>query len=334
MRSLPRGVYQQRRRLADGTEVVHYRWRATGKRIEGEPGTPEFEASLARARLPVASDPAGSWAALVREYRMSPAYRDMGSAARRAYDRALERVRRWEARPVGEIRRPDVLAIRDAIALTRPQAANQFAMVIGRILAFAVDREYREANPLMKLGRLKGGTHATWSDAQVRYALDRFAEPYRRAVVLALYTGQRGGDCLSMRWGQYDGSAVAVLQEKTGADLWIPAHRKLKAELDQWRAEPHGETILVNSLGRPWPKHSFAARISRVIGEHPTLKGLVFHGLRKASAARLAEAGCSTHEIAAITGHATLAMVELYTRKADQKRRAAEAIRKLEMVKD
>jgi integrase len=46
----------------------------------------------------------------------------------------------------------------------------------------------------------------------------------------------------------------------------------------------------------------------------------------------LAEAGCSTHEIAAITGHETLAMVELYTRGADQKRRAAAAIQKLELA--
>jgi len=55
----------------------------------------------------------------------------------------------------------------------------------------------------------------------------------------------------------------------------------------------------------------------------------VFHGLRKA-----AEAGCSTHEIAAITGHATLGMVELCTREADQRRRASAAIGKLELVCD
>jgi integrase len=74
--------------------------------------------------------------------------------------------------------------------------------------------------------------------------------------------------------------------------------------------------------------------ISGAIREHLQLKGLVFHGLRKAAAVRLAEAGCSTHEIAAITGHETLAMVELYTKGAEQKRRAVAAIQKLELVRD
>ena len=52
------------------------------------------------------------------------------------------------------------------------------------------------------------------------------------------------------------------------------------------------------------------------------------HGLRKAAARRLAEAGCSANEIAAITGHKTLAEVERYTRAADQVRLAQQAIRR------
>lgn len=52
------------------------------------------------------------------------------------------------------------------------------------------------------------------------------------------------------------------------------------------------------------------------------------HGLRKAAARRLAEAGCSASEIAAITGHKTLAEVECYTRAANQERLARRAIQK------
>ena len=52
------------------------------------------------------------------------------------------------------------------------------------------------------------------------------------------------------------------------------------------------------------------------------------HGLRKAAARRLAEAGCSSKEIAAITGHKTLAEVERYTREADQERLSKSAIQK------
>jgi integrase len=52
------------------------------------------------------------------------------------------------------------------------------------------------------------------------------------------------------------------------------------------------------------------------------------HGLRKAAARRLAEAGCTAHEIAAITGHASLAELVRYTRAVDQRRLAEAAIAK------
>jgi integrase len=54
------------------------------------------------------------------------------------------------------------------------------------------------------------------------------------------------------------------------------------------------------------------------------------HGLRKLAAASLAECGCSANEIAAITGHDKLAMVELYTASAEQERLAEAAVRRLE----
>lgn len=339
MQLLPKGVYRQRRRLANGTEAIYYRWRATGARIEGEPGSDEFSANLARVKSPRSTSAIGTWDALVREYKLSPRYqRDLSRNTRKYYDRQLERVRHLGKTSVADLKRRDILAIRDALAINHSQTANQFVTVMSVLLDFAVDREYRESNPLVRIKRIRGGTYETWNDTQIRHALTTFAEPYRRAVVLALYTGQREGDCCAMRWSQYDGSAIEVVaQEKTGAYVWIPVHRTLKAELDRWRAGIEvgvDRTILVNSLGRPWPSHSFAAMLSRVIHRHRQLDGLVFHGLRKAAAARLAEAGCSTHEIAAITGHKSLGMIELYTKKADQKRRAISAMAKLELVKD
>jgi hypothetical protein len=56
----------------------------------------------------------------------------------------------------------------------------------------------------------------------------------------------------------------------------------------------------------------------------------VTHGLRKAAARRLAEAGCTTPKIMAITGHKSLRVVERYPRETTQERSAGAAIRKLE----
>ena len=334
MTSLPKGVYVQRYVHADGTTTTYYRWRATGKRIRGEPGTPEFETSLAAAKVQAHVGKAGTWEALVRDYKLSPRYRrDLAPSTRAYYDRHIERMRAFNSKMVADIGRRDILTIRDALAVDTPQSANLFVMTMSVLMEFAVDREYREVNPLARIKRIKGGSYRPWSDAQIRHALSRFEEPYRRAVLLALHTGQRLGDCITMTWAQYDGSAIEVCQEKTKAHLWIPAHRTLKAALDSWRVDAPGGTILLSSLERPWSSaHSFAARMARVIGEHVELRGLVFHGLRKAAAVRLAEAGCSAHEIMSITGHKSLSMVELYTKGVTQKKQARAAMTRLELV--
>jgi integrase len=60
--------------------------------------------------------------------------------------------------------------------------------------------------------------------------------------------------------------------------------------------------------------------------EPPGLPHCSAHGLRKAAATRLADAGCSASQIAAITGHKTLVEVSHYTRAADQRRLAQQAL--------
>ena len=54
--------------------------------------------------------------------------------------------------------------------------------------------------------------------------------------------------------------------------------------------------------------------------------GLTFHGLRYTAAAKMADAGCSNKQIASVTGHKSLAMIEKYTRDADQERLSGAAI--------
>ncbi|TPV98201.1 MAG: Tyrosine recombinase XerC [Beijerinckiaceae bacterium] len=56
---------------------------------------------------------------------------------------------------------------------------------------------------------------------------------------------------------------------------------------------------------------------------------LSLHGLRKAAATRMAQAGCSVHEIKAVTGHKTLSEVERYTREAEKARLAVTGMGKV-----
>jgi uncharacterized Zn-binding protein involved in type VI secretion len=55
----------------------------------------------------------------------------------------------------------------------------------------------------------------------------------------------------------------------------------------------------------------------------------VLHGIRKAAAARLAEAGCTANESASITGNKTLKEVSRYTAGAEQRKLAESAMARL-----
>jgi integrase/recombinase XerD len=87
-------------------------------------------------------------------------------------------------------------------------------------------------------------------------------------------------------------------------------------------------TFLVTEFGRPFTPAGFGNWF-REQCDKANLHHCSAHGLRKATAAALAEAGASTHEIAAVTGHMSLEEVERYTRAVRKKKLADAAMAKL-----
>jgi integrase/recombinase XerD len=112
----------------------------------------------------------------------------------------------------------------------------------------------------------------------------------------------------------------------TAIELSIPIHPDLRTILD---ATASGHlTFLITELGKPFAVAGFGNWF-REQCDTANLRHCTFHGLRKAASVRLAEAGCTPHEIAAITGHASLKEIVRYTATADRKRLAASAIAKV-----
>jgi integrase/recombinase XerD len=84
----------------------------------------------------------------------------------------------------------------------------------------------------------------------------------------------------------------------------------------------------VTEFGKPFAVAGFGNWF-RTQCDAAGLPHCTFHGLRKGAARRLAEHGCTPHEIAAITGHATLKEIERYTKDAERKGLAISAMEKL-----
>ena len=193
----------------------------------------------------------------------------------------------------------------------------------------AIDIGIRGDDPTrdVKAIRIKSGGHHSWTDLEIAQfeRCHAIGSRARLALALLLYTGQRRGDVIRMGAQHVRGGTLYVKQEKAGAELAIPMHPDLAAVI---AATPSGHlTFLTTTMGGPFAATTFTHWFRREC-DRAGLPHCSAHGLRKAAARRLAEAGCTAHEIGAITGHASLAELVRYTKAADQRRLAEAAMAK------
>jgi integrase len=216
-----------------------------------------------------------------------------------------------------------------------PFAQRNFLNTLRAMFQWAVKEGRVPYEPTLGVTREKVKTagYKTWSEAEI----ERFevAHPIgtkaRLAFALLLYTGQRRSDVVRMGRQDIHQDVLTVDQGKTDggeeAHLEIPVHPKLREAIDATPALGV-ETFLVTHFGKPYTAPGFGNWF-RELCDAAGCPDVSAHGLRKATARRLAEIGCTAHQIAAITGHASLSEVQRYTKAADRKRMAREAMAKL-----
>jgi integrase len=115
-------------------------------------------------------------------------------------------------------------------------------------------------------------------------------------------------------------------EDKTGLELAIPVHPQSRQIID---ATPSNHlNFLVTEFGAPFSAAGFGNWFRDRCRE-AGLPQCTFHGLRKAAATRLIDAGCDVVEAAAITGHASLKELQRYVETRDRKKAARRAMHKL-----
>jgi integrase len=185
-----------------------------------------------------------------------------------------------------------------------PYMANNVITALRRVFSWAVQRGHVASNPAAKPGRIKAPKRrAVWSPAAERAFLDAAAKTdpmMGLAYMLAAYTAQRQGDILAMTWHQYSGAHITLRQAKTGTLVQVPCHSDLRAALDS--APRKGFTILTNDRGQRFKAGYFRNRW-RAVTLAAGLDGLQHRDLRRTAMVRMSEAGCTTQQIAAVSGH-------------------------------
>ncbi|GLI93938.1 tyrosine-type recombinase/integrase [Methylocystis echinoides] len=283
-----------------------------------------------RAKGKTYSQP-GTIGALILSYQRSPEYVELRETTKKGYQSRIEALRKNHAhRTLAGMTREGIKTKILAPYAGRPGAALSILKMLRVLIRHAVDIGWLKHDPSLGIKRPKIGEVRSWTDDEISQfeAHWPIGTRERLGFALHLFTGQRRSDVHRMTWADIAGETIRVAQQKTGAKLKIPLHRDLRAVLAD--APRDHVTILNTAFGKPFTVDGFSQFMRDAIRASGLPLECQPHGLRKAAGRRLAEAGCTPHQIMAVLGHKTLSEAERYTRDADQERLAEAAIIQLE----
>lgn len=216
-----------------------------------------------------------------------------------------------------------------------PTAANGVKKNLSMLYNFAAKKhDYEGINPARLADRFKeraGGYH-TWTDAEVDRFLARHGSgtKARLAILIGLNTGMARqdlcGSSRNMLRDKYGKNRIEYARGKTGVAADLPVIPELAEELARLPPEQtlflpkdnSYEPYVVTSFGNWFRKRCREAGVPGSI-----------HGLRKAGATRLADAGASEREIASYLAHTDTKQASVYTEKANRSKLADSGFRKL-----
>ena len=331
-------------------KVDHYFRRRGQKlvRLPGLPGSDEFMlayntalgAPVAQAKIEPGATRTkpGTVAAIIARHIASGAFQIACGSTKAQYMRILNMLRdQFGDLAIGKLERAHIKLMLEGKAAT-PTVARTMLRILRLLIVDAIDSGLRRDDPSigLKVKLPKSDGFPTWEDDEI----ERFETAYplgtkeRMALALLLNFAARCSDVVQVGPGNVRGDELTYVQKKTGAKLTIPMLDETATAIDAMGTSAH-LVFLVNDNGAAFNEESFSKwfrKRCRAIGldrASPTGKKLSPHGLRKAACVRLAHAGCSTKEIAAISGHKSLHEIERYTRDAEQARLARSAMARL-----
>ena len=338
-----------------GKQFFYYRRNGKRIRIQGEPATPQFLAEYQRIHTSfekgdkvLPGKTPGTFAWLLAKWYASPEFSSCEASTRTERRRLLAHLEvKYGAKPIVGLTKKVVIKIRNDLA-RKPVTANNTLRTLKTFLEWARKNDELPVNPAADVDflKVKSDGWQPWPDVALKRFADKAEGAARIAFFLALCTGQRRADVLSMRWDAIDSDTITLVQAKTKVPLVIPLMPILQTELAKWgkvqeaRIEERRAAklsaatplnIVARDNGQPYTDDGFGSIWNRA--QHDCgCAGLPFHGLRRNATQALFEAGCTPQQVQAITGHQTLEMVAYYGKGANQALLARQAISKLKQV--
>ena len=318
----------------DRTGKLRRYFRRGGKALgplPGEVGSDEFMAAYQGYMAwvaPVVSPRSieGSLGRLINEYYGSRPFLNLKPSSRQIYRYVLEPLAKVHGHRTALITHKQASKLIAEIGATKPGMANLTKSVLQKMMKYAIKANWRDDNPIIGIETFKRGTHHTWNEGELKTFETRWplGTRQRLAYAMLLYTGQRVGDVAKMNRADIVDGELHVIQQKTGAELYLPIVIDLEQAMKAYPAK--GLSLIGNENGKPLSRAALSHLMRAAIKEAGLPAKCVSHGLRKAAMRRLAEDGKTEKQIAAVSGHKTLREIERYTAAADQRRLAKDAM--------
>jgi integrase len=308
--------------------------------LPGLPWSPQFMAAYEAAmkgetrpvEIGIDRTKPGTVAALAVAYFRSSEFLGLSPSTQATYRGIIERLRVEHGhRRVAHLQR-DKLTEMLGNRAKAPAAANNWLRMVRMLMRFAIELGMRNDDPTLgiKTLKIKSDGFKIWEPEQIQNYRAKHAVGTRAllALELLLNTAQRRSDVVRMGRQHVRDGILSIRQKKTGTLVEIPILQELQQALDAIPA--NNLTFLTTEHSRPFTAAGFGNWFRERCNEAGVLKGYAAHGLRKAAATRLAEAGCTDHQIMAWGGWETLKEVQRYTKAANRKRLAQSVLEKLE----
>jgi integrase len=263
---------------------------------------------------------------LADKFEDSAEFGHLAVATQKLYRYTLKHIRKHLGTfPLDGVKRKHVSEIVNNRLGEQNGTRNAFLAVLGVIYTYARQHDLTESRPASDIKPFKTGEHEPWPVEVLNAGLAAEHDRTRLAIALLYYTGQRIGDVVRFRWNDIRADSINFTQQKTGKPMSVPLHAELAQELA--RTPKRGLTIITTYEGGPMTDQVIRRELKRFAATQG--HELVPHGLRKNAVNALLEAGCTTAEVAAITGQ-SFGIVEKYARRVSQKKLGEAAIFKLE----
>ncbi|NJL08786.1 MAG: tyrosine-type recombinase/integrase [Methylacidiphilales bacterium] len=344
-RKLPPHV--ERNHVKGHTYLSFRRGKGPRIRLPGDPTSEEFRVAY-QAALAGETEPKtaantgiapGTIAALIVSYMKSRAYTGLRPTTKAGYVSRIETLRTDHGhRTVAGLTQERINNGILGPYADRPGAALSLLKMLRILIQYAMTLDDKNPcklrfDPSAGIKRPKTKEIRAWTDSEIA-AFERrwpIGTKQRTAYALMLYVGAARVDVHQMTWRQIEEGGVGYTRHKTGVGVDVGLHSELQAALADW---PRGHVTIINTeFGKPFTVDGFSRFMRDAIDAAGLPMDCKPHGLRKTLGRRMADAGCSAHEIMAALGHTTLAEAERYTREADRRRGGREAVLKLEAHK-